>query len=145
MLMLSLYPELERVPVAARQCAGQHHRRGLAGQPQPPPPCALPDTSCPEKGCQEWKRQGYEPLSGDAWALQPQIRLFSGAMLRPAIEETLTRFEQREGVRITRIYNGCGFLVSQMKAGEHPDAYFSCDRSFVAQSAISSCHPRTFP
>jgi ABC-type molybdate transport system substrate-binding protein len=50
---------------------------------------------------------------------------------RPAIEQTLRDFEQREGCRITRVYNGCGILVAQMKAGERPDAYFACDVSFM--------------
>ncbi len=34
-------------------------------------------------------------------------------MLRPAIEETIQAFEQREGVRVIRIYNGCGILVGR--------------------------------
>jgi len=42
-------------------------------------------------------------------------------------------FQQREGVRITTVYNGCGILVAQMKAGQRPDAYFSCDVSFMDQ------------
>jgi molybdate transport system substrate-binding protein len=61
------------------------------------------------------------------------LRLLAGAMLRPAIEETIAAFEQREGVRVTRVYNGCGILVAQMRAGEHPDAYFACDQSFMGQ------------
>ena len=54
-------------------------------------------------------------------------------MLRPAIDDTLTRFEQREGVKVTRVYNGCGILVAQMRAGQLPDAYFACDREFMNQ------------
>jgi molybdate transport system substrate-binding protein len=54
-------------------------------------------------------------------------------MLRPAIEETIKLFEQREGVIVDRVYNGCGILVGQMKAGQHPDAYFACDSEFMAQ------------
>ena len=124
--MLSLYPELERVPVELLANVQASITAGvLQGSQQPAAALRFARyLHAPEKGCQEWKRQGYEPLPGDAWALQPQIRLFSGAMLRPAIEETLTRFEQREGVQITRIYNGCGILVSQMKAGEHPTPTF---------------------
>ena len=34
-------------------------------------------------------------------------------MLRPAIEETVTEFEKREGVRVSRVYNGCGILATQ--------------------------------
>ena len=54
-------------------------------------------------------------------------------MLRPAIEATIADFEKREGVRVTRVYNGCGILVAQMKAGQVPDAYFACDASFMRQ------------
>jgi len=43
----------------------------------------------------------------------------------------LKEFEQREGCRITTVYNGCGILVAQMRAGQHPDAYFACDTSFM--------------
>ena len=64
---------------------------------------------------------------------QPEILVYAGAMLRPAIEETINEFEKREGVRITRVYNGCGILVSQMKAGQRPDVYFSCDATFMNQ------------
>jgi ABC-type molybdate transport system substrate-binding protein len=34
-------------------------------------------------------------------------------------------------VQVTRIFNGCGILVAQMKAGGRPDAYLTCDKSFV--------------
>jgi molybdate transport system substrate-binding protein len=54
-------------------------------------------------------------------------------MLRPAIDKTVTAFEEREGVKVTRVYDGCGILVAQMKAGERPDAYFACDVSFMRQ------------
>src|SRR6185295_9603382 len=38
---------------------------------------------------------------------------------------------KREGVQVTRVYNGCGILVAQMRAGEAPDAFFACDKSFM--------------
>lgn len=84
-----------------------------------------------DKGLPEFAQRGYEIQTGDIWAETPEISLFSGAMLRPAIEETITAFEKREGVRVTRVYNGCGILVSQMRAGEVPDAFFACDKSFM--------------
>lgn len=62
-----------------------------------------------------------------------EIVLYAGSMLRPAIEDTITEFEKREGVRVTRVYNGCGILVTQMKAGQKPDVYFSCDTTFMNQ------------
>lgn len=84
-----------------------------------------------DKGLPVFAEDGFEVVDGDAWALKPEILLFSGAMLRPAIQDTIKSFEEREGVTITPVYNGCGVLVSQMKAGEKPDAYFSCDVKFM--------------
>jgi ABC-type molybdate transport system substrate-binding protein len=88
-----------------------------------------------DRGLKEFARQHYEPVEGDAWAERPEIVLFSGAMLRPGIERTLREFEWREGCRITTVYNGCGILTAQMRAGERPDAYFSCDTSFMQMVA----------
>ena len=87
----------------------------------------------PGKGLAELEKNGYRPVEGDAWEESPQAVLFSGAMNRLALEETLRRFEEREGARVTRVYNGCGILVSQMKAGQRPDAYLACDLSFMGQ------------
>jgi molybdenum ABC transporter molybdate-binding protein len=86
-----------------------------------------------DAGLLQFRERGYEVVDGDRWAEEPELRLLCGAMLRPAIEETLQAFEQREGVRITRVYNGCGILVAQMRTGQEPDAYFACDQSFMDQ------------
>jgi ABC-type molybdate transport system substrate-binding protein len=86
-----------------------------------------------DKGLKEFERNGYKPVNGDLWSGTPEIRLLAGAMLRPAIEETITAFEQREGCRVTRVYNGCGILVGQMRAGQKADAYFACDVTFMNQ------------
>ena len=86
-----------------------------------------------DKGLQRYREFGFQPVDGDAWTEQPEITLYSGSMLRPAIETTITDFEKREGVRVTRVYNGCGILVAQMKAGQVPDAYFACDVEFMNQ------------
>ncbi|MEM7147262.1 MAG: molybdate ABC transporter substrate-binding protein [Verrucomicrobiota bacterium] len=85
-----------------------------------------------DRGLPVFAAEGYEvPEDADVWEETPELLLFSGAMLRPALQETVTAFEEREGVRITPVYNGCGILVAQMKAGEQPDAYFSCDIKFM--------------
>ncbi len=89
--------------------------------------------AAPDKGEKEFEKNGFHTLPGDPWAAQPEINLFAGAMLRPAIDKTVTEFEQREGVRVNRVYNGCGILVAEMQTGKHPDAYFACDTSFMAQ------------
>jgi ABC-type molybdate transport system substrate-binding protein len=86
-----------------------------------------------DRGAKVLKETGYEPLGHEAWAFNPELKLFAGAMLRPAIEKTLADFEKREGVKITTVYNGCGILVGQMKTGEKPDAYFACEPSFMKE------------
>jgi ABC-type molybdate transport system substrate-binding protein len=94
-----------------------------------------------DRGLEEYQRQGFTVAQGDAWADVPELTLYAGSMLRPAIEETLIRFEEREGVRISRTYNGCGILVAQMQAGQHPDAYFACDVEFMKQMQELFPHP----
>lgn len=72
------------------------------------------------------------PAPADLWADVPALTLFSGSMLRPAIQERIREFEQREGCRITTIFEGCGTLVAMMKdGGAQPAAYFSCDTKFL--------------
>lgn len=84
-----------------------------------------------DRGLIEFQKNGYKPVVGDVWEETPEVLLFSGGVNRVAIEDTLKQFEAREGCRVTRVYNGCGILVAQMKAGEKPDAYFACDISFM--------------
>ncbi|HUF64197.1 MAG TPA: molybdate ABC transporter substrate-binding protein [Verrucomicrobiales bacterium] len=84
-----------------------------------------------DRGLPLFQRHHFATEAGDPWSLTPEITLFSGSMLRPAIREQLASFEQREGVRVQVIYEGCGTLVSQMRAGAQPDAYFACDLKFL--------------
>ncbi len=84
-----------------------------------------------DKGAPVFERMGFKPIRGDAWADRPEIVYYSGAVNRTAIQETIRDFERREGVRVTTVYNGCGILVGQMKLGQRPDVYHSCDRSFM--------------
>jgi len=99
--------------------------------------------SASDRGLPHFARAGFKVAAGDKWAEMPEIAVFAGAMLRPAIEETITAFESREGVRVARIYNGCGILVAQMKSGKHPDAYISCDVAFMKQVDDLFDSPRT--
>jgi molybdate transport system substrate-binding protein len=89
--------------------------------------------SAQDRGLKQFQKFGFTTVEGDAWSLRPKLKLMSGAMLRPAIEETISDFERREGVSVTRVYNGCGILVAAMKTGDRPDAYFACDKSFMEQ------------
>jgi molybdate transport system substrate-binding protein len=72
-----------------------------------------------------------------------EIVLYAGSMLRPAVEETIAEFEERENVRVTRVYNGCGILVAQMRAGREPDLYFACDPRFMGEVADLFLKPET--
>ncbi len=89
--------------------------------------------SARDKGLVRYREFGFVPVEGDTWSEQPEVTLYAGSMLRPAIEKTVAAFEEREGVRVLRVYNGCGILVAQMKAGQVPDAYFACDVEFMSQ------------
>jgi molybdate transport system substrate-binding protein len=127
------YPELEMVRIPAWSAGGSNVSVGVLRCSQQPT-AALHFArylGAPDKGLKQFSRFGYQPVEGDDWAERPEAVLFSGGVNRLAIEETIQRFEQREGARVTRVYNGCGILVSQMKAGQHPDAYFACDVSFM--------------
>jgi molybdenum ABC transporter molybdate-binding protein len=86
-----------------------------------------------DKGLVRYRERGFEAVDGDLWSERPEVTLYAGSMLRPAIEQTISAFEQREGVSVLRVYNGCGILVAQMKAGRVPDAYFACDVEFMNQ------------
>jgi molybdate transport system substrate-binding protein len=86
-----------------------------------------------DRGLPAFQKSGFRTAEGDPWAATPEIRLFAGAMLRPAIQNTLADFKEREGVDIITVYNGCGILVADMKTGNHPDAYFACDKSFMTE------------
>lgn len=89
--------------------------------------------SAKDRGLKHYKEFGFRPVAGDVWKETPELSLFAGSMLRPAIDKTVSDFERREGVRVNRVYNGCGILVAQMKSGQMPDAYFACDSEFMNQ------------
>lgn len=86
-----------------------------------------------DRGLLHLKQQGFEVTpNADDWAATPKLIVYAGTMLRPAIEKTLDEFQQREGVPITTVYNGCGILVASMKKmDDPPDLYFACDSQFL--------------
>ena len=89
--------------------------------------------SANDKGMKIFRQSGYNPIQGDVWAEKPKLLLFSGGVNRLAVEGSIQSFEKRENVEITRVYNGCGILVSQIRSGDKPDAYLSCDASFMTR------------
>jgi molybdenum ABC transporter molybdate-binding protein len=86
-----------------------------------------------DQGGPAFRRHQFDPLSdADEWGgPTPDVPVMIGAMLKPGVEEAIRKFEDREGVRITPVYNGCGLLVSQMKAGQPAEMYFSCDHAYM--------------
>ena len=129
------FPKLEFVPVPELEPANSQIALGVLGcskQPAAALHFARYVTSV-DRGLEQYADQGFTVSDGDEWAEVPELSIYAGSMLRPAIEETVVAFEQREGVKVSRVYNGCGILVAQMKAGQHPDAYFACDTEFMNQ------------
>ncbi len=127
------YPDLDLVRVPVLETAVGRITAGVLRSSRQPA-AALRFArylSARDKGLQRFAQFHFVPVDGDEWEERPELVLYSGAMNRVAIEETIQRFEQREGARVTRTYNGCGILVAQMKAGGRPDAYLTCDQSFV--------------
>lgn len=131
--LLVQYPELEAVPVPELEGVAAKVTVGvLTASTQPTAALRFARyLAARDRGAPVLAKHGYRPVEGDPWSETPEMTLFAGAMLRPAIEKTIQEFEQREGVKINRIYNGCGILVAQMRAGQRPDAYFACDKSFM--------------
>jgi molybdate transport system substrate-binding protein len=87
-----------------------------------------------DSGLPHFRDHGFTRVAtGDPAILQPTLTLYAGAMLRPAIEETVREFERREAVKITTVFDGCGILVSAMKTRARPDIFFSCDPRFMEQ------------
>ena len=86
-----------------------------------------------DRGVPSFETHGYETIPGEPFEAEPTLLLFAGSMFNQAIEDRINAFETREGVQVDRVYNGCGILVGQMRAGATPDAYFACDQAFLDQ------------
>jgi molybdenum ABC transporter molybdate-binding protein len=86
-----------------------------------------------DRGLKEYAALGYEPVDGDVWAEVPELTFFAGSVNRRALDPIIKKFEEREGVVINTIYNGCGILTAQMKVIDQtqdsgfPDMYMACD------------------
>jgi molybdenum ABC transporter molybdate-binding protein len=134
------YPELEAVRVPAFQAAREQVTIGVL-KSTTQPTAALRFArylAARDRGLLAFKQHGFSPVDGDVWAETPEITLYSGGVNRVAIEDTVNGFQQREGVIVTTVFNGCGILTAQMRAitkGQRPDAfpdaYLACDVSFM--------------
>ena len=86
-----------------------------------------------DRGLQHFAETGYEPVDGDIWEETPEITFFAGSVNRRALEPIIKKFQEREGVIVNTIYNGCGILTAQMRTlrenqgSGFPDVYMACD------------------
>ncbi|MCP5522395.1 MAG: molybdate ABC transporter substrate-binding protein [Verrucomicrobiales bacterium] len=133
--VVNQYPELEAVSVPAGPAHAQQVAVGvLTASEQPTAALRFARyLGARDRGLKVFEKDGYPPVVGDVWAEIPKVVLYSGGVNRIAIDETVNRFEAREGVQVTRVYNGCGILVAQIKSGQRPDAYLACDVTFLDQ------------
>jgi len=133
------FPALEAVPAVEFEKVVEHASATVLAA------CAQPAAAlrfarylaAPERGAPIFAANGFKPAGGDAWAVRPKLVLYSGGVNRPAIQQTLKEFADREGVELTTVFNGCGILCATMKAMAQnpgaalPDAYYACDICFV--------------
>ncbi|MCG3179462.1 MAG: hypothetical protein BIFFINMI_01797 [Phycisphaerae bacterium] len=86
-------------------------------------------------GC-HGERKEVDPATGRPETTKT-IQFYCGGSMSQPIKELVAEFEQAHpNVRVKTIYNGCGFLVSQMKAAHDANAfvgdmYYACDTSFM--------------
>ena len=86
-----------------------------------------------DKGLAYFAETGYEPVDGDIWEETPELTFFAGSVNRRALEPIINKFQEREGVIINTVYNGCGILTAQMRTlrenqgSGFPDVYMACD------------------
>ncbi|MFP6584233.1 MAG: molybdate ABC transporter substrate-binding protein [Candidatus Hydrogenedentota bacterium] len=127
------YPELEAVPLENADNFAKNVTIGIMTQSKQPAEALrfARYLTAPEKGIPIFKKYGFPVIPGDTWTVNPEILYYSGGVNRIAIEETLAKFQKREGVSITTVYNGCGILLGQIKTGGRPDLYHTCDISFM--------------
>ncbi|MFM7555917.1 MAG: substrate-binding domain-containing protein [Verrucomicrobiota bacterium] len=127
------YPELEAVAVPELAGAVSEVSAAVLGASRQPTEALrlARHLGARDRGLRRFREAGFGVVAGDVWALRPSVVLYSGSVNRQAAEPTLREFEAREGVEITRVYNGCGILTAQIRSGQRPDAYFACDVSFM--------------
>ena len=133
-------PELETVPCPELDAArAQVVLAVLTCARSPPAALRLARyLTARDRGLRAFAAAGYEVIDGDPWAARPELTFYCGAVNRRAVEPILAVFENREGVRINTVFNGCGILTGQMRAIAEwqqgrgfPDVYMACDRYYL--------------
>lgn len=86
-----------------------------------------------DKGLKAFADAHFEVVEGDIWEEVPEMTFFAGSVNRRALGPIIKAFEEREGVKINTVYNGCGILTGQMRVmaknqeSGFPDTYMACD------------------
>ena len=88
----------------------------------------------PDKGLARFEEHHFNVVEGDRWADTPEVNFFSGGVNRRAMEPILEAFQDREGVRVNTVFQGCGALNAQLETIRNqdpdfgfPDGYLLCD------------------
>ena len=94
--------------------------------------------SAGDRGLPVFAESGLRPVEGDNWSDAPELTFYCGAVNRRAVEQVIADFQEREGVVVNTVYDGCGTLTSRMQtiAGQQtslgfPDMYMACDRYYL--------------
>ncbi|MBD3317347.1 MAG: molybdate ABC transporter substrate-binding protein [Chitinivibrionales bacterium] len=134
----NFYPEVEAVHVPVFDSAVKEVQVGvLKASQQPTATLRLARFLNSTEGNRVFRRMGFDAIDGDKWEWSPEITFYCGAVNRRAVEEVVKAFEDREGVTVNTVYNGCGILTAQMRTinqkdgSGFPDVYMACDRYYL--------------
>ncbi len=137
---LTLYPDLEAVRTPELDAGEVQVTIGVLTSSHSPTKALrfARYLSARDKGLATFKAQGFATVDGDKWSETPELTFFCGAVNRRSVGEVIKAFQQREGVKVNTIYNGCGILTAQMRTirdqeqgGGFPDTYMACDRYYL--------------
>ncbi len=137
---LELYPDLEAIRTPELDLGAVHVTVGIVAKTRIPVESLrfARYMAARDKGLTAFRDHGFETVEGDVWAETPELTFFCGSVNRRAIEAVVRAFQQREGVVVNTVYNGCGILTAQMRSihdqrhgGGFPDVYMACDRFYL--------------
>ena len=129
------YPELKPITVAELQEGVAHVELCVLKYAMDPAATlhfARYVAAC-DRGLKTFQAEHYQVVEGDVWESVPELTFFAGSVNRRALEPIIKAFEQREGVTVNTIYNGCGILTGTMQGivdkndEGFPDTYMACD------------------
>ena len=129
------FPDLKQIPCSALD-AGDSSIEVCVLKSSKQPTAALKFAryiASRDRGLETFGKKGFRIAEGDIWEEHPELTFFAGSVNSGALEGIIKSFEQREGVTVNTVYNGCGILTSQMRSmiktqGKgFPDSYMACD------------------